>query len=328
MTIPRRRFLRLAGVATLLPALLPALPRIALAQGYPERPVHLVVGFPAGGPNDILGRLIAEWLSLRLGQPVIVDNKPGASGNIATEAVVRAPADGYTLLLAGPANAINGSLYANLHFNFLRDIAPVAAITREPLVMLVHPSVPAKTVAEFIALAKAEPGKIKMASTGKGSSPHVSGLLFTMMTGVDLAIVQYGGGGPALKEMIEGNAQTMFEPMSAAIGPVRAGKLRALAVTTTARSPALPEIPALSEAVPGYEANAVTGIGVPAHTPADIVERLNKEINAAFADPAMKTRLGDTGGSVLAGSPGDFGRLMAAETEKWGKVIKNSGAKL
>jgi tripartite-type tricarboxylate transporter receptor subunit TctC len=324
MNIPRRRFLRLAGFA----ALLLALPQMAQAQTYPARPVTLVVGFPAGGPNDILGRLIAQWPTSRLGQPVVVENKPGASGNIATEAVARAPADGTTLLLVGPANAINGSLYDSLNFNFLSDIAPVAAITREPLVMLVHPSVPAKTVAEFIALAKADPGNIKMASTGKGSSPHVSGLLFTMMTGVDLAIVQYGGGGPALKEMIEGNAQIMFEPMSASIAPVRTGKLRALAVTTAMRSEALLEIPSLSESVPGYEASAATGIGVPANTPAEIIDRLNKEINAGFADPTMKARLGDTGGIPLAGSPADFGRLMAKETEKWAKVIKNSGAKL
>jgi tripartite-type tricarboxylate transporter receptor subunit TctC len=308
----RREFLRLAAAV----ALLAASAQIAAAQNYPARPVTLVVGFPAGGPNDILGRLIAEWLSTRLGQPVTVENKPGASGNIGTEEVTRAPPDGYTLLLVGPANAINGSLYDNLNFNFLRDIAPVAAITREPLVMVVHPSVPAKTVAEFIAQAKAEPGKLKMASTGRGSSPHVSGLLFAMMAGVDLPIVQYGGGGPALKEMIEGNAQMMFEPMSASIAPIRGGKLRALAVTTASRSAALPEVPSLGEAVPGYEASAVTGIGVPAGTPADVVERLNKEVNAAFADPAMKAKFADTGGVGLPGSAADFGRLMAAETEK------------
>jgi tripartite-type tricarboxylate transporter receptor subunit TctC len=318
----RRRILGLAA------AWLSVMPNFARAETYPARPLHLIIGFPAGGPNDILGRLIAGWLSQRLGQPVIVDNKPGVSGNIATEAVVRAPADGYTLLLAGPANAINGSLYDKLSFNFLRDIAPVAAITREPLVMLVHPSVPAKTVAEFIALAKAEPGKIKMASAGTGSSPHVSGVLFAMMSGASLDVVQYAGGGPALKDMIEGKAQVMFEPMSASIGPVKSGKLRALAVTTAARSAALPEIPAVAEAVPGYEASAVTGIGVPANTPAAIVGRLNKEINAAFTDPAMRARLAETGGSGLAGSPADFGRLMAEETEKWAKVIKNSGAKL
>ena len=323
MTVSRRYFLRLAAAA----GLLFASASIASAQGYPSRPVTLVVGFPAGGPNDILGRLIAQWLSARLGQPVTVENKPGSSGNIATEQVVRAPADGYTLLLVGPANAINGSLYDNLNFNFLRDIAPVAAIMREPLVMLVHPSVPAKTVAEFIALAKAAPGKIKMASTGKGSSPHVSGLLFAMMAGIDLAIVQYGGGGPALKEMIEGNAQVMFEPMSASIGPVRSGKLRALAVTTAIRSQALPEIQSLSETIFGYEASAVTGIGVPANTPADAIARLNRIINAGFADAAMKTKLADTGGTPLPGSPADFGHLMVAETEKWAKVIKSSAGK-
>ena len=319
MNKSRRGFVYFAGAALLL-----ALTPLASAQNYPSRPVTLVVGFPAGGPNDILGRLIAAWLSARLGQPVTVENKPGASGNIGTEAVVRAAPDGYTLLLAGPANAINGSLHDNLTFNFLRDIAPVAAITREPLVMLVHPSVPAKSVAEFVALAKAEPGKIKMAATGKGSSPHVSGVLFTQMAGVDLTIVQYGGGGPALKEMIAGNAQMMFEPMSASIGPIRAGQLRPLAVTTTARSPALPDVPSLSEAVPGYEASAVTGIGVPAGTPAGVIERLNKEVNAAFADPAMKAKLADTGGTPLPGSSADFGKLMAAETEKWAKVIKGS----
>jgi tripartite-type tricarboxylate transporter receptor subunit TctC len=265
---------------------------------------------------------MAQWLSERLAQPVIVENRPGASGNIATEAVVRAPADGYTLLLVGPANAINASLYENLSFSFLRDIAPVAAITREPLVMLVHPAVPAKTAPEFIAYARANPAKIKMASTGNGSSPHASGLLFTMMAGVDLTVVHYAGGGPALKGMIEGQAQIMFEPMSASIEPVRSGKLRALAVTTAMRSDVLPDIPTLGDFVPGYEASAVTGLGAPANTPVKIIDRLNKEINAAFADPAMRARLLDTGGAVLPGSPADFGQLMTAETEKWAKVIK------
>jgi len=316
-TLPRRRFLTLAGAGAFA-----AVTNSARAETYPARPIHLMVGFPAGGPSDILGRLIAQWMSERLGQQVIVENKPGASSNIATEAVVRAPADGYTLLLVGPANAINASLYEKLSYNFLRDIAPVAAITREPLVMLVHPSVPAKSVPEFIAYAKANPGKIKMASAGKGSSPHVSGLLFTMMSGVELDIVQYAGGGPALKNMIAGEAQVMFEPMSASVGPVRSGKLRALAVTTVARSDALPGVPTMAATVPGYEASAVTGIGVPAHTPADVINTLNKAINAAFADPAMKAKLADTGGTALPGTPADFGRLMAAETEKWAKVIK------
>jgi tripartite-type tricarboxylate transporter receptor subunit TctC len=298
----------------------------ARAQTYPTRPVRFIVGFPPGGPNDILARLVGQWLSDRRGQPFVVENRPGASGNIATEAVVRAP-DGYTLLLVGPANAISGSLYDNLSFNFLRDIAPVAGITREPLVMVVHPSVPANTVPEFIARAKANPGNIRMASTGNGSSPHVSGELFRMMTGVDMVVVHYAGGGPALKEMIGGQAQVMFEPMSAAIEPIRTGKLRPLAVTTATRSQALPDVPALGDSVPGYEASAVTGVGVPKGTPAGIVEALNKEINAAFADPKMKARLADTGVVVLPGSPADFGRLIAEETEKWAKVVKFSGAK-
>jgi tripartite-type tricarboxylate transporter receptor subunit TctC len=335
MTLPRRRFLHLAGAA----AVLPAAPRMAraqervqeqtqeAAQTYPTRTVRLVVGFPAGGPNDILARLMGRWLSQRLGQPFIIENRPGVSGNIATEAVARAPADGYTLLLIGPANAINATLYENLGFNFRRDIAPVAGIIREPLVMVVHPSVPAKTVPEFIAHAKANPGNITMASTGNGSSPHVCGALFKMMTGVDLTVVHYAGGGPALKAMIGGQAQTMFEPMSASIEPIRTGKLRALAVTTASRSDALPEVPTLGASVPGYEASAVTGVGVPAGTPADIVDKLNKAINAAFADPEMRARLADTGASVLAGSPADFGRLMAEEIEKWAKVVKFSGAK-
>jgi tripartite-type tricarboxylate transporter receptor subunit TctC len=267
---------------------------------------------------------MAQWLSERLGQPFVVENRPGASGNIATEAVVRAPADGHTLLLVGPANAINASLYDNLDFNFLRDIAPVAGITREPLVMLLHPSVSAKTVPELVAYAKANPGKIKMATTGNGSSPHVAGVLFTMMAGVDMALVPYAGGGPALKDMIGGQVQMMFEPMSASIEPIRTGQLRPLAVTTATRSAALPDVPTMGEFVPGYEASAVTGIGVPKDTPAGIVDRLNAEINAAFANPAMKSRLADTGGTMLPGSPADFGQLIAAETEKWAKVVKFS----
>ena len=317
MNIPRRRLLSLAGACAIIPSAV----TFARAESYPTRPIHFVVGFPVGGPNDILARLIGQWLSERLGQPVIVENRPGASGNLATEAVVRAPADGYTLLMVGPANAINASLYNDLKLNFLRDIAPVAAITREPLVMLIHPSVPATSVPKFIAFAKANPGKIKMASTGNGSSPHVSGLLFTMMTGVDLDIAQYAGGGPALKGLMEGQVQMMFEPISASIAPIRSGKLRPLAVTTATRSAVLPEIPSLGDFVPGYEASAVTGIGVPTNTSGEIIDRLNGEINAAFADPTMTARLRDTGGIVLAGSPADFGRVMAAETGKWAKVI-------
>jgi tripartite-type tricarboxylate transporter receptor subunit TctC len=298
------------------------------AQTYPSRPIRLVVGFPAGGPNDILGRLIAEWLSSRLGQPVAVENQAGGSGNLATAAVVRAAPDGYTLLLAGPANAISASLPDKLDFVFLRDIAPVAGITREPLVLLVHPSVPANSVAELIAHAKADPAKVRMASTGAWSSPHVSGELFKMLTGIAVETVHYAGGGPALKELAAGNVQMMFEPMSAAIGPVRAGKLRALAVSTATRSGALPDIPTVAETVPGYEASAATGIGAPRGTPADIVERLNREINAAFADPAMKAKLADTGGMPLPGTPAEFGKVLADETEKWGKVVRfASGAR-
>jgi tripartite-type tricarboxylate transporter receptor subunit TctC len=307
-----------------LAATLTVASRTATAQTYPSRPVHLIIGFPAAGPNDILGRLMAQWLSERLGQPFVVENRPGASGNIATEAVVRAPADGHTLLLVGPANAINASLYDDLNFNFRRDIAPVAGITREPLVMLLHPSVSAKTVPELVAYAKANPGKIKMATTGNGSSPHVAGVLFTMMAGVDMVLAPYAGGGPALKDMIGGQVQMMFEPMSASIEPIRTGQLRPLAVTTTTRSAALPDVPTMGEFVPGYEASAVTGIGVPKDTPAGIVNRLNAEINAAFAHPAMKARFAATGGTVLPGSPADFGQLIAAETEKWAQVVKFS----
>jgi tripartite-type tricarboxylate transporter receptor subunit TctC len=316
--VSRRRLLRLAAAA----ALWPVIGRRARAQGYPDRPIRLVVGFPAGGPNDILGRLMAGWLAARLGQPVEVENRAGGSGNIATGAVVRAAPDGYTLLLVGPANAISASLPEKLDFVFLRDIAPVAGITREPLVLLVHPAVPANSVAELIAYAKANPEKMRMASTGAWSSPHASGELFKMMTGIAVETVHYAGGGPALKELAAGNAQMMFEPLSAAIGPIRAGTLRALGVTTAARSAALPGVPSVAEAVPGYEASATTGIGAPRGTPADIVERLNREINAAFADPAMTARLADTGGMALPGSPAAFGTTLADETEKWGKVVR------
>jgi tripartite-type tricarboxylate transporter receptor subunit TctC len=323
MKFPRREFLQLAGVA----AVLPATSRAAWSQTYPTRPLRLIVGFVPGGPNDILARLLGEWLSARLGQPVVIENLPGASSNTATEAVVRAPADGHTLLLLGPANAINVSLFKNLSFDLLRDIAPVAGLIREALVMVVHPMVRAKTVAEFIADAKANPGKIGMAMTSAGSSPHVTGKLFQLMTGVDVANVPYAGGGPALKDLIGGKVEMMFEPMSASIGPIRAGSLRALAVTTAARSPSLPGIPTMAESIPGFEASAVTGIGVPANTPSGIVERLNKEINAAFADPTMKARFADTGGDTLAGSPAEFRKILAEEIEKWAKVVTASGTK-
>ncbi|HYW58963.1 MAG TPA: tripartite tricarboxylate transporter substrate-binding protein [Xanthobacteraceae bacterium] len=321
MRLPRRRFLRLAAMA----AAAPAVARGARAQTFPARPLRLVVGFPAGGPNDILGRLIAQWLAPRLGQPVEVENQPGSSGNIATAAVVRAPADGHTLLLVGPANAISESLPEKLDFVFLRDIAPVAGITREPLALVVHPAVPAKDVAELIALARADPGKVRMASTGAWSAPHVSGELFKMLTGIRVETVHYAGGGPALKELAAGNAQMMFEPMSAAIGPVRAGKLRALAVTTATRVASL-DVPTVGDTVPGYEASAVTGIGVPRDTPTAIVDKLNAEITTTFADPAMRTRFADSGGNVLPGTPAEFARLMADETEKWAKVVRFASA--
>jgi tripartite-type tricarboxylate transporter receptor subunit TctC len=323
MKLVRREFLRLSALG----AALPLLPPRAFAENYPSRPVRFVIGFPPGGPNDILGRLIAQWLSQRLSQPFVVENKPGNSGNIATEMVVRAPADGYTILLVGPANAISGSLYPNLSFNFLRDIAPVAAITREPLVMVVHPSVPAKTVPEFLAYAKANLAQVKMASTGNGSSPHVTGELFKQITGLQLEVVHYGGGGPALAAMIDGQAQVMFEPMSASIGPVRSGKLRALAVTTAMRSPALPDVPSLAASVRGFEASALTGIGVPKDTPREIIATLNKAVNAAFADPGMKQKLADTGGTPLPGAAPDFAKLLAAEAAKWSKVVKAAGVK-
>jgi tripartite-type tricarboxylate transporter receptor subunit TctC len=323
MTIARRRLLQIGALAATLPATV----QMSFAQSYPSKPVRFVVGFPAGGPNDILGRIVAQWLTQKLGQPFNVENKGGRSGNIATEDVVRSAPDGYTVLLCGPANAISGSLYPNLSFNFLRDITPVAGVTREALVMVVHPSVPAKTAAEFLAYAKANADKVKMASTGVGSSPHVTGELFKQMAGLKLDVVHYGGGGPALKAMIAGEAQMMFEPMSASIEPVRSGKLRAIGVTTTQRSSALPDVPTVAEAVPGFEASAVTGIGVPKGTPTDVVEVLNKAVQAAFSDPATKAKLADTGGEPLPGSSADFARLMAAETDKWGKVVKAAGIK-
>ena len=314
------RFTTALGAACAL--WLACLPQSAMGQPYPSRPVRLVVGFPQGGPNDILGRMTARWLSERLGQPFVVENKAGRSGNIATETVVRATPDGYTLLLVGPANAISGSLGQDLGFSFLRDIEPVAGITREALVMVVHPSVRAKNPTEFIALAKSKPGQLKMASTGNASSPHLSGELFKMMTGVDLQVIHYGGGGPALKAMIAGEADMMFEPLSAAIEPVRSGKLRPLAASTRERSEALPSLPVMNDFVPGYEASAATGLGAPKGTPAPVIALLNKTINAGFHDAIFKSRILDTGGVPLAGTPADFGKVMALETEKWAKVVQ------
>jgi tripartite-type tricarboxylate transporter receptor subunit TctC len=324
MKLPhRRRFLHLAAGA----AALPAVSRFAWAQGYPARPVRIIVGFAPGGANDILARLIGQWLSERLGQPFVIENRPGGGSNIATEAVVRAPADGYTLLLVGPPQAINATLYEKLNFNFLRDIAPVAGIIRAPNVMEVNPSVPANTVSEFIAYAKANPGRVNMASAGNGTGPHLAGELFKMMAGVNVVHVPYRGSGPALIDLLGGQVQVMFDALPPSMEHIRTGKLRALAVTTAARSPALPDVPTVSDFVPGYEASASFGVGAPRNTPADIVEKLNKEINVALAEPKLIARLTDLGGAVLPGSPADFGKLIAEETEKWGKVVKFAGIK-
>jgi tripartite-type tricarboxylate transporter receptor subunit TctC len=323
MKLPRREFLHLFATAIALPAAA----RLAWAETYPARPVHIIVGFAAGGPNDISARLIAQWLSERLGQQFIVENRPGAGGNVATELVVRAPADGYTLLLVPAPAAINATLYDNLNFNFIRDVAPVAGILRVPEVMVVNPAVPANTVPEFIAYAKANPGKINMASAGNGTVPHVAGELFKFMTGVDLVRVGYRGGGPALVDLMGGQVQVMFEPTLSTIGYIRAGKLRALAVTSATRSAALPDVPTVGEYVPGYEATAWFGIGAPRNTPPDIVAKLNGEINAGLADAKIKERLADMGGEPMAMSSAEFAQFIADETQKWGKVVRAAGIK-
>jgi tripartite-type tricarboxylate transporter receptor subunit TctC len=323
MKLSRRRLLHLAAGA----AALPAVSRFAWAQSYPARPVRLVVGFAAGGAVDIVARLMGQWLTKRLGQQFVIENRPGAGNNIATEAVVNAPPDGYTILMVANPNAVNATLYDKLNFNFVRDIAPVASIIRQPQVMLVNPSFPAKAIPEFIAYAKANPGKINMASAGNGSTPHVSGELFKIMAGVNMVHVPYRGGAPALTDLLGGQVQVFFGAVPPSIEYIRAGKLRALAVTTATRSEALPDIPTVSEFVPGYEASGWYGIGVPKNTPVEIVDKLNMEINAALADPKMKARLADLGGEVLAGSPADFRKLIADETEKWAKVIKVAGIK-
>jgi tripartite-type tricarboxylate transporter receptor subunit TctC len=321
--LPRRKFLHLAAGA----AALSATSRIARAQSYPTRPVRWIVGFTPAGGNDIVARLMGQWLSERLGQPFVIENRPGAGTNIATEAVVNAPPDGYTLLLANMANAINATLYEKLNFNFIRDIAPVAGISRAPLVIAVHPSVPAKTVPEFIAYAKANPGRINMASAGIGSAGHLAGELFKMMAGVNLVHVPYRGNAPALADLIAGQVEVLFPSAASSIEYVRTGKLRGLAVTGATRSDALPDLPTVAESIPGYEASSLYGIGAPRNTPAEIVEPLNKEVNAALADPKMKARLADLGGTALPGSPAEFGKLIADETEKWAKVIKFAGIK-
>jgi tripartite-type tricarboxylate transporter receptor subunit TctC len=324
MKVPRRQFLRLTAGAATLPAAL----GIAWAQGYPSRPVRVIVGFAPGGATDIMGRLIGQWLSERLGRTFLVENRAGAGGNVGTELVVNASPDGYTLLVATSVNAINAALYDKLNFNFMRDIAPVAGIHREPFIMVVNPSVPAKTVLEFIAYAKTNPGKTNMASGGVGSGNHLAGELFKMMTGIDLVHVPYRGAGPALVDLLGGQVQVLFATMSSSIGYVKDGRLRALAVTTATRSPVLPDTPTVAEFVPGYEASFWSGIGAPKDTPPEIVDKLNSEINAALADAKMKARLAEWGSTPLPGSPADFGKLIADETEKLGKVVKFSGAKV
>jgi tripartite-type tricarboxylate transporter receptor subunit TctC len=324
MKLPRRNFLHLAAGAVAVPAV----SRIAGAQTYPTRPVRLVVGYTAGGGNDITARLMAQWLSERLGQQFIVDNRPGAGSNIAAEAVVRAPADGHTLLLAGAPNAINVTFYDKLNFNFARDVVPVASIMRVPLVMVVHPSFPAKTVPEFIAYAKANPRNLNMGSAGAGGPDHMAGELFKIMAGVNMIHVPYRGLSSALTDLLGGQVQVIFSTLPAAIEYLRAGNLRALAVTTTMRSQELPEIPTVGDFFPSYEASQWYGVVAPKNTPAEIVERLNKEIDAGLADPKLTARLADLGGTMLPGSPADFGKLIAAEIEKWGKVVRASNVKV
>jgi tripartite-type tricarboxylate transporter receptor subunit TctC len=300
---------------------------LAWAQAYPTRPVRIIVGAPPGGAFDILARLIGQWLSERFRQPFIVENRPGAGTNIGTEAVVKAAPDGYTLLVFDVSPAINTNLYDNLNFVFLRDIAPIASIVRSPLIMVVHPAIPAKTVPEFIAYAKANPGKINMASTGNGATPHVTGELFKMMAGVDMVHVPYRGAAPAITDLLSGQVQVLFISPLVSIEHIKTGRLRALAVTTAMRSDALPDVPTMGEFVPGHEASIWFGVGAPKATPAEIVDKLNKEINAGLADPKIKARLADLGGTPLVGSPADFGKFIAEETEKWAKVIRAANIK-
>jgi tripartite-type tricarboxylate transporter receptor subunit TctC len=323
MKLPRRRFLRLAAGA----AALPAVSGLANAQSYPTRPVRIVVGFTAGGSTDIGARLIGQWLQERLGQSFVIENRPGAGTNIATESVVRAPPDGYTLLMIGPSSAVNATLYDKLNFVFLRDIAPVASVIRQPQILLANPSVTAKTVPEFIAYAKANPGKITMASAGVGSAGHLVGEFFKLTTGVDLVHVPYRGAGPALTDLLGGQVSMSFAGIAGSIEYIRTGRLRALAVTTATRSDALPDVPTVGESVPGFEAGDWLGVGAPRNTPAEIVNQLNKEITAALADPKIKARFADLGGTPLALTPAEFGKLIADETEKWAKVIRAANIK-
>jgi tripartite-type tricarboxylate transporter receptor subunit TctC len=321
--LARRRFLHLAaGVAAL-----PTASRFAWAQAYPSRPVRLIIGYPPGGSADITARLTGQWLSERLGQPVVIESRPGAATNLATEAVVRASPDGYTLLLVAPANAINATLYDKLNFDFLRDIVPVAGIIRFPNVVVVNPSLPIKTIPELIAYAKANPGKLNMASSGNGSTIHMSGELFKMLTGINMVHVPYRGGAPALTDLIAGQVHVMFDNIPTSAEHIKAGRLRGLAVTSAARSQVLPDLPTVADFLPGYEASAWYGLGVPKNTPDEVIDKINKGMNAVLADPKSQARFAELGASLLPGSPADFSRLVADETEKWGKVVRFSGAK-
>jgi tripartite-type tricarboxylate transporter receptor subunit TctC len=324
MKLPRRRFLHLAAGAAALPAAF----RNAWAQAYPARPVRMIVGFTPGGPTDIAARLMGNWLSERFGQPFVIENRPGAGSNIATEAVVNSAPDGYTLLVVSTSATVSATFYRNLSFNLIRDVAPVAGIVRVPLVMVVHPSVPAKTVPEFIAYAKADPGKINMASVGNGTTPHMAGELFKMKAGVDMLHVPYRGAAPALTDLIGGRAQVMFEGMLSLVEHIRVGRLRPLAVTTAARAQVLPDVPTVGEFLPGYEASVWFGIGAPRNTPTGIIDTLNKEINAGLADPKLRARLAELGGTALALSPAGLGKLFAEDTEKWGRVVRAANIKL
>jgi tripartite-type tricarboxylate transporter receptor subunit TctC len=324
MTLFRRQFLHLAAGAVALPLVSP----VAWAETYPSQPVRVIVGFAAGGPNDILARLIGQWLAKRLGHPFVIENRPGAGSNIATEAVVHAPPDGYTLLLVGSPNTINASLYDRLNFNFIRDIAPVASFMRGALVLAIHPSVPAKTLPEFIVYAKANPGKLSYGSGGVGGITHITAELFKMMTGVEMVHVPYRGVAPALTDLLGGQVQALFANPAQSIPYIGAGRLRALAITAATRSEALPDIPSVGEFVPGYEASSIFGFGAPKNTPAEVIDKLNQEINAGLADPEIKARVADLDGTVLVGAPADFGKLIADDTDKWGKVIRAANIKV
>jgi tripartite-type tricarboxylate transporter receptor subunit TctC len=317
MQLPRRQFLHLAASAAVLPAAV----RGAFAQAYPSRPVHIIVGFAPGGPTDVLARLTGQWLSARFNQQFIIENRPGASGNLATDAVVNAAPDGHTLLMVSPSNMINATLFENLKFDFGRDIAPVASIMRTYYVMEVNPALPVDTVREFVDYAKAHPGKINMASAGSGTPQHVAGEMFKMMTGTEMIHVPYRGAAPALTDLLGGQVQVMFDNLASSLPYVRAGKLRPLGVTTAQRSPSLPQVPTIGEFVPGFEASAQFGIGAPRNTSPEIIERLSREINAGLADPDLRSRLSELGGTITPGAPADFAKLITAETEKWGKVV-------